>query len=250
MNLSIHPTPEVASAAAADLLAGWLAEPGVRSLMVAGGNTPLDLYGRVGARGLALSHLAVFALDEYVGVPPDEPRNCANLLRRSVAAAWGIPSEQFFSVSSVEHEALASVRAHEERIRRAGGLDAIVLGLGQNGHLGFNEPGSEPQSIGRLVALDPASVEANRRWFGGDYAPARGVTVGLNTILAARRVLILAFGAPKAPAVSAMVRGAVSARCPASFLQQHPRVHAFADEAAAASFPPSRAACSRPALNS
>src|SRR5256885_1896687 len=115
---------------------GWLTSPGVRTLMVAGGNTPLELYRRMAEQRLPLSHLTVFALDEYVGVPLEEPRNCANLLRDSVAAAWGIP--RFFAISSLEQEALASVQALERRIANAGGIDAVVLGLGPNGHLRFN----------------------------------------------------------------------------------------------------------------
>lgn len=234
LRLSLHPTAEAANTAAAELLCHWLAEPGTRSLMVAGGNTPLDLYRRVAERRPPVSQLTVFILDEYVGVPPAEPRNCASLLRRSVAEAWGISRDRFFAVTSDEREALAGVRRHEQRIAEAGGLDVIVLGLGQNGHLGFNEPGSAPDSTGRVLELDAISVEANRKWFGGHYAPAKGVTVGLKTILAARRVLILAFGSQKAAAVRAMVRGPVGDRCPASFLQRHPHVHAYLDREAAA----------------
>ncbi len=234
MNLSKHPNADLANAAAADLLAQWLTEPGVRNVMVAGGNSPLDLYQRVAARRLTLTHLNVFVLDEYVGVPLDEPRNCANLLRRSVAEAWGVPPNQFFAVSSLETDAAASVAAQERRIENAGGLDVIVLGLGQNGHLGFNEPGSARDSGARVLDLDRISIEANRKWFGGAYAPAKGVTVGLKTILAARRVLILAFGSHKTAATFAMARGPVGDGCPASFLQKHPRVHTFLDEAAAA----------------
>lgn len=234
MHLHLQDTPAAANQAAADLLAGWLTRPDVRTLMVAAGNTPLDLYRRIAERRLALGHLQVFALDEYLGVPPDEPRNCANLLRESVAHAWSIPPEQFFTVTSVEADAPAGIRAHELRIARAGGLDAIVLGLGQNGHLGFNEPGSDPESSGRLLDLDPMSVEANRRWFGGDYTPARGVTVGLRTILAARHVLLLAYGSHKMAAVKAMVEGPASPTCPASFLQAHPHAEVFLDRAAAA----------------
>jgi glucosamine-6-phosphate deaminase len=234
MNLSIHSTPDLANAAAADLLAHWLTEPGIRTLMVAGGNSPLDLYRRVSERRLALAHLNVFVLDEYVGVPREEPRNCANLLRRSVGEAWGISPNRFFDLSSCEQEAVASLLAHEKRIAEEGGLDVIVLGLGQNGHLGFNEPGSAPDSPGRMLDLDSISIEANRKWFGGDYAPAKGVTVGLKTILAARRVLILAYGPHKAAATQAMVLGPVTDGCPASFLQNHPSAHAFCDKEAAA----------------
>ena len=83
MNVSIHPSQDAANAAAAALLIAWLTEPGVRNVMLAGGNTPLELYGIIGARKPDLAHLNVFALDEYVGVPPAEPRNCANLIHRS-----------------------------------------------------------------------------------------------------------------------------------------------------------------------
>jgi glucosamine-6-phosphate deaminase len=203
--------------------------------MVAGGNTPMELYRRIGERGLKLSHLSVFALDEYVGVPLDEPRNCASLLRRCVQQAWGIPSAQFHTVSSLEADALASSREHERKIGQAGGLDVIILGLGQNGHLGFNEPGSAEDSSGRLLDLEKISIEANRKWYGGDYAPAKGVTVGLKTILAARHVLLLAYGSHKAAAVKAMVEGPRGPHCPASLLQGHPDTRVFLDDAAAAS---------------
>jgi glucosamine-6-phosphate deaminase len=195
----------------------------------------MELYRRTGERGLKLSHLSVFALDEYVGVPPDEPRNCASLLRRCVQQAWGIPPAQFHTVSSLEADALASSREHERKIGQAGGLDVIILGLGQNGHLGFNEPGSAEDSSGRLLDLEKISIEANRKWYGGDYAPAKGVTVGLKTILAARHVLLLAYGSHKAAAVKAMVEGPRGPHCPASLLQGHPDTRVFLDGAAAAS---------------
>lgn len=235
MNLQVSATPDAANAAAADLLSAWLAAPDTRNVMLAAGNTPLALYRLVAARGLALAHLSLFALDEYVGVPPEEPRNCANLIRRTAAEPWGVPAERYFTVSSREADALESVRRHEARIAAAGGLDALVLGLGQNGHLGFNEPGSAEDSAARVLDLDAISVEANRQWFGGDYAPARGVTMGMKTILAARRVLLLAFGSHKAAAVQAMIEGPRSPACPASLLRGHPAVHVFLDTAAAAS---------------
>ena len=234
MNLSIHPTADAANAAATDCLAHWLTTPGTRNVMVAAGNTPIELYRRISERGLKLSHLNVFALDEYVGVPLEEPRNCANLMRRCVQQAWGIPSAQFQTISSLEQDALASVREHERKIAAAGGLHVLILGLGQNGHLGFNEPGSAEDSTGQLLDLETISIEANRKWFGGDYAPTQGVTVGLKSILAARHVLIMAYGSHKTAPVQAMVKGRRGPQCPASFLQGHPDTHAFLDEAAAA----------------
>lgn len=233
MKLSRHPDPAAANAAATALLATWLTTPGVHNVMLAAGNTPLELYRLLAARRLPLAHLNIFALDEYVGVPADEPRNCANLIRRTAVQPWGVPESRYFTVSSDAAHARASIETHEQRIQAAGGLDVLVLGLGQNGHLGFNEPGSAGDSAARVLALEPVSVAANRLWFGGDYAPAHGATVGLRTILAARRILILAYGAHKRAAVSAMLKGPRTPACPASLLQDHPETTLFLDEAAA-----------------
>jgi glucosamine-6-phosphate deaminase len=232
MRLHVHPTAAEANAAAADLLARWLADSELRTVMLAGGNTPLDLYGCIATRSLRLERLHVFALDEYVGVPPGEPRNCANLIRRRAVEAWGVPAGQYFHPSSLESEALASVIGVEERIARDGGLDMVILGLGRNGHVGFNEPGSAEDSGARLVDLDAVSIEANREWFGGDYAPARGATAGMRTILGSQRILLLAYGSHKAAAVRAMAEGPRSDVCPASLLQGHPCVEVFLDAAA------------------
>src|SRR5262249_23271870 len=137
IRLSVHSTADEANAAAADCLADWLADPDTRTFMAAAGNTPIELYRRISQRRTSLPPLTVFVLDEYVGVPRDEPRNCANLLRRCVQEAWGIPADRFHTISSLDAEALASVREHERKIAAAGGIDVLVLGLGRNGHLGF-----------------------------------------------------------------------------------------------------------------
>lgn len=230
--LSVHSTAAQANQAASELLAQWLVEPDVRNVMLAAGNTPLELYRLIGQRGLPLSHLKVFALDEYVGVPIEESRNCANLIRRTAVRPWGVPENHYFTVSSSESEALESVIEHERRIEAVGGLDVLILGLGQNGHLGFNEPGSERDSGARVLDLDTISIDANRQWFEGNYAPRRGATVGMRTILAARRILIMAYGSHKAGAAFDMTLGSISSRCPASFLQSHPNTSAFLDNLA------------------
>ena len=241
MRISVHPTAEAGSEAAAELLAGWLREPGTQTLMVAGGNSPLDLYARIAARGLDLGGLEVFVLDEYVGAPEGDPRTCSNLLRRAVAEAWGIPPERFHALTPDPARALEAVVAQEQLVEARGGLDAIVLGVGRNGHLGFNEPGSARDSAARAIDLQPVSVEANRAWFAGEHAPSRGATVGLRTVLGARRALVLAFGAHKANAVAALAEGPVTEACPASFLQDHPHAVLVLDEAAATSLSVRRA---------
>lgn len=233
MKLYISSDPSVATLAAADWLAARLAEPGTRNVMLAGGNTPLALYEEVGRRKLTLSHLHAFALDEYVGVPEEEPRNCANLIRRTAIQPWGIPAAQYHPVSSLAARAAAAIHQHEAKIRGAGGIDVLILGLGRNGHIGFNEPGSEPDSVGRLLPLSETSINANREWFGGDYAPDQGVTTGMKLLLEAKSILLLAFGKAKAAPSKAMCEGPQTVDCPASFLQRHADTHVFLDEAAA-----------------
>ncbi len=233
MHVEIRKEAEEAVRDAAVLLDSWIRGGAVKRLMVAGGNTPLPLYEDIARRGVPANDLDIYVLDEYVGVPRTDPRTCTNLLRRTVAQAWGVEPNRFFGLSSEERDAEARVLEHERRIAGAGGLDGVVLGLGKNGHLGFNEPGSEAGSTARVIDLDPVSTEANRQWFGGDHAPRQGATVGLVTILDARHVLLLAFGAAKGEAVRAMVRGPRSTSCPASFLKGHQNAHVFLDRAAA-----------------
>jgi glucosamine-6-phosphate deaminase len=235
MHVTVYPTPERASRAAADLLVGWLAD--ARALVVAGGNSPRELYRLVAERRPSVGHLHVFTLDEYLGVPVEHPGTCANQVRREVADAWGVPADRFHWLSSRAEDAPAGIAEHERRLAALGGI-AAVLGLGKNGHLGFNEPGSRPDSSGRVLDLTPTSIAANAEWFGGEYAPDKGVTLGLGMLLAVRRVLVVAFGPAKADAVHDTVVATPNEACPGSWLQRHPDAHLFLDEAAAARLPP------------
>jgi len=234
--VTVSPSAGAASRAAADVLVRWLAD--ARTLVVAAGNSPRELYRLVAGRRPPVGRLAVFTLDEYLGVPVEHTGTCANLLRREVADAWGVPADRFHWLTSQPESAAAGIAEHERKLAAAGGIDAVVLGLGRNGHLGFNEPGSPPDAPGRALDLTPTSVAANAEWFGGQYAPSQGVTLGLGTLLAARRALLVAFGPAKAEAVYGTVVAAPSAACPGSWLQRHPEAHLFLDEAAAARLPP------------
>jgi glucosamine-6-phosphate deaminase len=175
----------------------------------------------------------VFALDEYLDVPPEDPRTCAGLLEREVARAWKIPPQNYHPLSSCREEAGSSLQRHLRLLDQNGGIDVAVLGLGQNGHLGFNEPGSSPDSQGGIVELEASSIEANREWFSGDYAPRRGVTLGLARLLSSRHVLLIAYGCAKAIAVNRMRTASPNVHSPASWLQQHPDVRVFLDREAA-----------------
>ncbi len=230
MRVEIARDPGLASALAARFLLSSLAS--ARTVALAAGNTPLDCYRRIAATHPALPGLHVFVLDEYLGVPASDPRTCSNLLRAEVAAPWGVTDDRFHTLPTGATHAARAIVEHESAIARRG-LDLAVLGVGRNGHVGFNEPGSEPVSQGRVVDLEPGSTDANRAWFSGDFAPSRGVTLGLATILGARRVAVLAFGEAKAAAVARMLDGRPALDSPASWLHSHADVTLFLDEAAA-----------------
>lgn len=230
MRVHVYPDAVTATSAAADLLAEVL--PDARTAMLPGGNSPLRLYEELVRRGIDTRETEFFVLDEYLGVPEDDPRTCSNLIWRTFGAPAGVAPGRFHRLPTDPASAGAAIAVHERAIVAASGLDLVILGLGVNGHLGFNEPGSGPDSAGRVVALAPTSVDANRAWFGGEYAPDHGVTTGLATVLSGRRVVLLAFGAAKAGAVRRMRTAPAGPDSPASWLQAHAACDVFLDEAA------------------
>jgi glucosamine-6-phosphate deaminase len=137
----------------------------------------------------------------------------------------------------------AECRRYEDAIAAAGGVDVQLLGIGANGHIGFNEPGDGLHARTHVANLERASREANAQWFGGDWTavPERALSMGMATILDARHIVLMATGAEKADAVAAMIEGPITTRLPASFLQLHRDVVVMVDTAAAARLNPDRA---------
>jgi glucosamine-6-phosphate deaminase len=176
------------------------------------GRTPLGMY-----RELDLSGVTAFGLDEYLGVAPTDPRSFTAYLRKYV----GIDRLRMPSTD------------YEREIENAGGIDLLILGIGTNGHIAFNEPGSAFDSRTRVVELADSTIEPLRAVFAEDELPRQGITMGIATILSARRIVLLASGADKAAALSAALRGPLAVECPASALRLHPDVTVIADQDAA-----------------
>ncbi len=201
---------------------------------LATGNTPgpfyASLHREVGHGRASLADPRPFAIDEYVG-RADHP--CSN--REFFARHWdtipGAPAVHQFEVTATDLAAEAVRFA--ALLEAAGGLDVVVLGIGLNGHLAFNEPGSASDSVSRLTALTETTRESARPCWG-DATPTHGLTLGLAEILEARRALLLVNGAAKAAVLHRALAGPVSSECPASFLQEHPALTVVADDAAAA----------------
>ncbi len=203
---------------------------------LATGSSPVATYrawGRQAAElGLDQSAVRGFALDEYVGIEPSDPRSYHSVIRRDAIANAGLRPE-LVRVPDGNSDSGESER-YERRIREAGGIDVQVLGLGRNGHLGFNEPGSADNSRTRVVELAGSTVADNSRFFATPAeVPTHAITQGLGTIFEARELLVIAVGEAKAEAVRGALYGPDTEQLPASLLRRHPNVHWFLDESAA-----------------
>ena len=231
------------AAAAAELAADAIARLIERKpdavLGVATGSTPLPVYAAVGRlireRGLDVSRVRAFALDEYVGLPAGHPESYRAVVDREVVEPLGLDP----ALVRVPDGSLATIRHagddYERAIAEAGGVDLQLLGIGSNGHIGFNEPGSSFASRTRVKTLAEPTRRDNARFFAdASEVPLHCITQGLGTILDARHLVLLAFGAGKADAVAGALEGPVSTSNPGSAVQLHPHVTALVDEDAAA----------------
>ncbi|MDR1833981.1 MAG: glucosamine-6-phosphate deaminase [Propionibacteriaceae bacterium] len=207
-------------------------------LGVATGSSPLATYAAlaewVRAGKLDLSQASVFALDEYVGLPEGHPESYREVIRRTVAEPLGIRPDRVHVPDGFAADLQRAARDYEQEIKDAGGVDVQLLGIGSNGHIGFNEPTSSLSSRTRIKTLTPQTRRDNARFFESpEQVPQHCLTQGLGTIMDARHCVLLAAGAAKADAVKAVVEGPISAMCPGSVLQLHPKATVILDAAAA-----------------
>jgi glucosamine-6-phosphate deaminase len=254
INLSADPTrvPHKVFDSSADA-SDWVAREiaaAIRSAAAAGrpcvlglatGSTPTAIYARLvrmhREENLSFANVISFNLDEYFGVQPDALQSYVRFMREHLFSLVDIrPENVHIPDGTLKVEDVpAFCEAYESKIRAAGGIDIQLLGIGRTGHIGFNEPGSKRDSRTRLITLDKLTrLDAASDFFGDQYVPRRAITMGVGTILSARRIFVLAFGEGKAQIVSRALEGPISPQVPASFLQDHPNVFAALDDAAAA----------------
>jgi glucosamine-6-phosphate deaminase len=217
-----------------DIVAGWLADVPAGTLLAALGTSPLGVYaGLAGLRmagRLDVSRVRLVQLDEYVGVADEDRRSLYGWLVRAVATPLRIEPERVLRLAGDAPDPGKEARRHDAAIAAAGGLDVSVLGLGPNGHLGFNEPSSTPGAPTRVVELAPASVESNARYWGSTSAvPRQAITVGMDRLLAARRTLLVVRGAAKRSVLRRLVAEPVRDDLPASHLRTVSEVVLLAD---------------------
>lgn len=239
MEIVILPSPSDVARAAADEIALLVESQPTSVLGLATGSSPLGVYEELAMRAeagtLDFSSTRAFALDEYLGIPADQPQSYAHVIESSVIRPLRMNPSFVQVPDGRAHDLEAACVRFESAIAAAGGVDLQILGIGANGHIGFNEPTSSFASRTRIKTLTPQTRADNARFFPSlDNVPTHCITQGLGTIMEARRIVLVAQGAAKANAISAAVEGPVSSICPASILQHHPRATLFVDEAAAA----------------
>ncbi|GGB98726.1 glucosamine-6-phosphate deaminase [Cellulomonas carbonis] len=238
MEVVIAPGPQLARLAA-DAVGALLSRRPDAVLGLATGSSPLALYDELARRhaeeGLSFARARGFLLDEYVGLPADHPERYRAVIDRELVSRVDLDPDAVQGPDGTAEDLPAACRRYEEAIAAAGGVDLQVLGIGTDGHVAFNEPGSSLASRTRVKTLTEQTRQDNARFFDGDAeaVPQHVLTQGLGTILAARHLVLLATGRAKAEAVHHLVEGAVSALWPATVLQMHPHVTVLVDEAAA-----------------
>jgi glucosamine-6-phosphate deaminase len=223
-------------ALAADVLAEVVAQKPHAAIALPTGQTPLGLYGalvqRCRAGELRLDRARFFNLDEYLGLGPQHPLSYAGFLRRQLFDPAGIAMGQVRLLQGDADEPGAECRAYDAAIAGIGGIDLAILGLGVNGHIAFNEPGSAWDTRTHLVQLDAQTRATHAEQAGGrQRIPEKGITMGIATIRAAPRVLLLVTGPAKQAALDALLRGLPDPRWPVTSLLGHARLQVLAEAA-------------------
>src|SRR5687768_13364325 len=228
MEVIIKPDAGAVGKAAARIFEDQLERKSNSVLGLTTGSTPLGLYGELATLAHAnlvdFSRVTTFNLDELVGIPLDHPLSYYSYVRAKLFSRVNIPLVSTHAPNGLARDIPKHCEEYEAAIKRAGGIDLQLLGIGTDGHIGFNEPSSSLNSRTRLKPLTPEMVEENTRLFGTDKPPRYVITMGIATIVEARHCMVLALGESKARTVAAMVEGPITADCPASALQMHPHV--------------------------
>ena len=246
MNVRVFRSAEEAGRAAATAVAAQLSRKHSSVFGLPTGRTSLAIYDALAAlhdAGTAdFSQAHTFNIDEFVGLQPTDKRSFCAFMQKHLFSRINLPAAHvhFLKGTATDHQ--AECERFEREIESLGGIDLLLLGIGRNGHIGFNEPARVLRARSHRTALAIETRRANAAMFGGrlDRVPREALTMGVGTMLEARAIVLVATGRPKARAVAAMVNGQISTALPASLLQLHPNVEVILDLPSAEKLPKSR----------
>ncbi len=201
------------------------------------GLTPLGLYKKLAEYSKnnpqALQNVNWFTLDEYINIPNGSPQSCFSKLRDKLYQPAGISLDQVYTFNTEAEDFKAEAARYESLIESMGGLDLTILGIGRNGHVGFNEPGSTLDSKTRVINLQKETIEQSKNYFEeGETLPTAGITLGIHTLIASKKILLIANGSEKKKIVQSVVEGEVSPDIPASFFRTVQHAQFLFDEKA------------------
>ena len=237
MKLIVCKNYEEASAVAADIFAETLREKPEAILGLATGSTPEGMYARLSEmhekEGLDFSKAKSYNLDEYYPISPDNRQSYRYFMEKHLFSKVNFKAGATHVLDGTASDAEAECRRYEAEIDEAGGIDLQILGIGENGHIAFNEPGDYLHAETHKTGLTESTIKANARFFSvGELMPNAALTVGMGVIMRAKKVLLIATGAKKKAAIKELLSGRISTACPASVLQMHPNAVIICDEAA------------------
>ena len=243
MRIIVTKSYEEMSMEATKIVAGQMYLKPESVLGLATGSTPLQMYKQLIAVhetvGLDFSGARSFNLDEYIGLDPENPQSYHYFMQQNFFSRINIKPENIYIPNGMAEDIEAEGKYYDSLIDQMGGIDLQVLGIGQNAHIGFNEPDVKFEATTHKVKLDEETIQANARFFAdAEEVPRYAISMGIKTIMLARKVILLANGRNKAEAVCKAVRGSVSPAAPASILQLHRDVTVIVDQEAAAKLPP------------
>ncbi|MGB9664535.1 MAG: glucosamine-6-phosphate deaminase [Ignavibacteria bacterium] len=207
-------------------------------LGLATGSTPVGLYKELirlhKEEGLDFSKVVTFNLDEYIGLPPHHDQSYRYFMDINLFNHINIDKRYIHVPNGMADDIEAHCEWYEEQIKKFGGIDLQILGIGANGHIAFNEPGSSLGSRTRIKTLTEQTVKDNARFFKSiDEVPRYAITMGIGTIMEAKEIILLANGKNKADAIKSAVEGPITAMCPASIIQMHRKAYVIVDKEAA-----------------
>lgn len=237
MNILTFDTAEQLNEAGAGILSGLVQINPQAVLGLATGGTPVGIYEKLVEsykRGIvSFNQVTTFNLDEYVGISPDHHQSYSHYMRQHLFDHVDVNLDRAHVPCGTATDLEAECHSYDSLIEKAGQIDIQLLGLGHNGHIGFNEPSDELVSGTHIVELAEATKNANARYFTSDEeVPSKAITMGVGMILKAKKILLVVKGEDKAEIVKRALQGPISTHCPASLLQTHPELTVLLDRAA------------------
>ncbi len=235
LNVRIFASEQEAASVCARRIAHALREKPSLVLGLPTGRSPLNVYRELvkhhEAGEVDFSQASTFNVDEFLGLAPDDPDSFRAYMDRHFFQDVNLAPERIHFLDGSADRAEWECARYDALLEERGGMDLLLLGVGANGHVAFNEPGDSLQAVSHRARLTRETRHALAPFFGDDVGkvPLAGLTLGMGALLRARRIIVLAFGVNKAAAVTGMVRGPLTPRCPASFLQLHGHVEVWVD---------------------